>query len=106
MSALGQGLVITLHLHTIQSSEPPATWAMQANTAVSMSPVAEGDNAVDECRDIYMINICPKFSVSTWCCCYTQLCKVFPWPILPPAGRSAFMSFLWGCIFQDSCVFG
>lgn len=64
MSALGQGLVITLHLHNVQSSEPPATWVMQVNTAVSTSPVAEGDNAVDECRGICMINTCPKSSMS------------------------------------------
>lgn len=52
MSVLGQGLVITLHLHNVQSSEAPAMWAMQVNTAV-----AEGDSAVDECKGICMINI-------------------------------------------------
>lgn len=101
MSALEQGLVITLHLHNVQSSEPPATWAMQVHTDVSMSPVAEGDNAVDEgiCRrGICMINICPKFSMTTLCCCYTQLCEVFPCPFLLPAGRSGFMSLLWCCV--------
>lgn len=65
MSALGQGLVLTLHLHNVQYSEPAATWVMQVNTAMGMSLVAEGDSAVDECREICMIStFCRKLSVS------------------------------------------
>lgn len=66
MSALGQGLVLTLHLRSVlQYSEPPATWVVQVNTAVGMSLVVEGDSAVDECREICMIStFCHKLSVS------------------------------------------
>lgn len=99
MSALGQGLIITLHLHNVQGSEPPPTWAMQVNTTVP-----EGDNAVDECREICRINTCPKFCVCEPHCAAATLS--FPWPFLLSAGRSGFMSLLWYCIFKDSCVFG
>lgn len=65
MSALGQGLVLTLHLRSVPYSKPPATWVVQVNTAVGMSLVVEGDSAVDECREICMIStFCHKLSMS------------------------------------------
>lgn len=65
MSALGQGLVLTLHLQKVQYNEPPATWVVEVNTAVGMSLVVGGDSAVDERRETCMIStFCCKLSIS------------------------------------------